>query len=226
MDKEGTLPACCPCGGDLHWYWHGKSHGAECTRCSATYGLLEAWELDRRKNERLEFFKLAGPYGAFSNFSRHPVTFAGRTWPTSEHAYQAMKFHDPAIQDRILIAASPSAAARIGRDRSLPLRADWELPDPTPEPPAIERVKDRVMFDVVLAKFQQHEELKSLLFKAGRQYIVEDTSTTGDAYWGETSPGVGVNRLGHILMAVRAAFVRQALDELTRLTAACGGYDE
>lgn len=174
--------------------------------------------------ERIAFFKLADPYGFCSNFSRHKVRIYGRTWTTSEHAYQAMKFLDPAIQQRIWEQEKPRGAADIGRDHTLPLRPDWEKPDPDADPPAIEVVKDRFMYEIVLAKFKQNKGLGVKLMGSGAAYLVENTQRTGDAYWGETSPGVGKNRLGHILMKVRAVLRKDAMDELSSLTEEMGLY--
>ena len=85
------------------------------------------------------------------------------------------------------------------------------------------------MYEVVLAKFRQNKGLGKMLCDSGSAYLVEDTHRTGDAYWGETSPGVGHNRLGHILMKVRDKLREEyrqmnACQELTRLTEAMGLY--
>jgi len=40
------------------------------------------------------FYRVNEPFGCFSNFSRHPVSIDGRTWPTTEHYFQAMKLPD------------------------------------------------------------------------------------------------------------------------------------
>lgn len=177
--------------------------------------------------ERIEFFKLAGPMGFCSNFSRHKVRYFGKVWMTSEHAYQAMKFLDPELQNRIHAQDTPRKAADIGRDKSLPMRPDWESPVTDPMPPAVERLKDLFMYQIVMAKFRQNLGIQKMLLDSGDAYLVEDTHGTGDAYWGETSPGVGVNRLGHILMAVRESIrkSREAMTELTQLSQEMGLYD-
>ncbi len=141
----------------------------------------------------INFYKSQDEYGCFSNFSRHPVIM-GRddimlTWPTSEHYFQAMKFEDTAIQDEIRMASSPGIAAKMGRDRSKPLRKDWE------------DIKDGVMVKVVLAKFSQYPELMSILLSTGDAILVEHTEN--DRYWGDGGDGTGKNMLGKILMAVR-----------------------
>ncbi len=145
-----------------------------------------------------------GHFGFCSNFSKHTVSYNGAKWPTSEHAYQAEKFFDPVIQKRIWEAPSAWEAAQIGRSPELPVREDWDKPARRPDGKAIVRVKDAIMYEIVLAKFTQNKGLGIMLMESGDAYIFEDTSNTGDTYWGETSPGVGENRLGHILMRVRS----------------------
>jgi len=40
----------------------------------------------------VHFYSVGGEYGCFSNFSPHPVVLKGKTWPRSEHDFQAQKF--------------------------------------------------------------------------------------------------------------------------------------
>jgi N-glycosidase YbiA len=51
---------------------------------------------------RIHFFAVGDEYGCFSNFAAHPIRLAGKTWPTSEHYFQAQKFagtdHEEAIR--------------------------------------------------------------------------------------------------------------------------------
>ena len=140
--------------------------------------------------EPLYFYRVSDPFGDFSNFSPHPVTLRGRVWPTVEHYFQAQKFADTEHEEAIRCARSPMIAARMGRDRSKPLRADWES------------VKDYIMREGVRAKFTEHAALRSLLLSTGEARIVEHTRN--DSYWGDGGDGSGKNRLGKILMEVRA----------------------
>ena len=69
------------------------------------------------------------------------------------------------------------------------MRSDWE------------EVKDKVMYEIVLAKFTQNPDLKEKLLATGDESL-EEGNTWGDTIWG-TVDGVGENRLGKILMRVR-----------------------
>lgn len=56
-------------------------------------------------------------------------------------------------------------AARMGRDRSKPLRKNWES------------VKEQVMRKALRAKFEQHAELRALLLATAPAKLVEHTKT-------------------------------------------------
>jgi ribA/ribD-fused uncharacterized protein len=138
----------------------------------------------------LHFYSTAGEYGCFSNFSRHAVFLKGKRWPTSEHYFQAQKFAGTPHEEQVRMAKKPMLAASMGRDRKRPLRRDWEA------------VKERVMLEAVRAKFTQHDELKAILLGTGEAVLVEHTAN--DSYWGDGGDGSGKNRLGALLMQVRA----------------------
>ncbi len=133
----------------------------------------------------------AKPYGCFSNFSRHGFDLDGAWWATSEHYFQAQKFinTDAEWAEKICGAKTPKEAAKMGRDRSHPLRSDWE------------DVKDSIMEKAVLKKFSTHDALGEILINTGDELIVENAP--GDYYWGCGKDGSGKNKLGEILMKVR-----------------------
>lgn len=103
----------------------------------------------------IKFYGTGDAFGEFSNFADFPVKIGAKTWPTTEHYFQAHKFLDKAHAEKIRKAASPMMAARLGRDRKLPLRKDWES------------VKIGVMREALVAKFTQHTGLKELLLSTG-----------------------------------------------------------
>jgi len=139
------------------------------------------------------------PYGVFSNFDiKHPIELQGRIWPSTEHYFQAMKFFgtDQEHLEKIWNAIRPRDAAEWGRDRSKPLRKDWE------------KVKDIIMFHAVHAKFTQYPELSKLLIETGDAELIEHTAN--DSYWADGGDGSGKNMLGVILMAVRDVLTNPA----------------
>lgn len=139
----------------------------------------------------IQFYSNKTKYGEFSNFDHHGITLGKKFWKTSEHYFQAKKFVGTKHESEVRKCKSASDAARMGRDRSLPLRRDWET------------VKDNVMREAVLAKFVQHKELKELLLSTGDEALVEHTEK--DSYWADGGDGMGKNMLGIILMEIREA---------------------
>jgi N-glycosidase YbiA len=140
--------------------------------------------------KQILFYRQNDSYGEFSNFSAHPFKLKGKVWPTSEHYFQAQKFVGTEHEEAVRLAQSPSIAARLGRSRTLPLRADWEA------------VKDEIMREALQAKFEQHPKVKSLLLATGEAELIEHTRN--DAYWADGGDGTGKNRLGKLLMELRA----------------------
>ncbi|XP_038879689.1 riboflavin biosynthesis protein PYRR, chloroplastic-like [Benincasa hispida] len=157
------------------------------------------------------FYKTWDPYGAFSNFSRHPIQLTDEngsdcTWLTVEHYYQAHKFvgiDDPVAQDcveKIKSARSPEEAARIGRSmqRQHPkmIRSDWRT------------AKLDIMYRALKCKFSSYPHLKSMLLSTAGSVLVE--ASPHDLFWGGGRDGEGLNYLGRLLMQLRAEFLGQS----------------
>ena len=138
----------------------------------------------------IDFWKTGEPFGELSNFAEYPIQVGGKTWPTTEHYFQAQKFAGTPHEEEIRAAATPALAAAMGRDKTRPLRADWES------------VKEDLMRDALVAKFSQHAELRTLLTSTGDALLTE--ASLKDGYWGTGPDGKGRNRLGELLMQVRA----------------------
>jgi N-glycosidase YbiA len=137
------------------------------------------------------FYRTGDVYGAFSNFSAHRIFLKETTWRTVEHYFQGQKFAGTEHEEEIRLEASPMIAARMGRDRKRPLRPDWES------------VKEDIMREALRAKFTQHEDLREMLLGTGDVALVEHTAN--DRYWADGGDGTGLNRLGLLLMELRAA---------------------
>jgi ribA/ribD-fused uncharacterized protein len=163
----------------------------------AVQTLEEALELSEEKLRDWEkhllgvisFYRLEDDYGCFSNFARYPIELKSKTWPTSEHYFQAQKFVGTEHEEEVRLTESPRIAAQMGRDRNRPLRSDWEM------------VKDDVMREAVMAKFTQHLELQDILLGTGYSLLIEHTEN--DSYWGDGGNGKGKNMLGRVLMEIR-----------------------
>jgi hypothetical protein len=140
---------------------------------------------------RIHFYDESDPYGWCSNFASCPIQLDGLIWPTTEHYYQAMKYAGTPYAETVRQAHSPMVSKMLTRDPAHPPRADWDA------------VKDRVMYDALMAKFTQHAHLRALLLATDDAELVEHTAN--DSYWGDGGDGSGRNMLGRTLMRVRAA---------------------
>jgi hypothetical protein len=174
--------------------------------------------------ETIFFYKQSEvPYGVFGNFPFFTIEIDGVEWKSTEIFFQAKKFEGTPSELEIKNAETSRLAAEMGRDRSRPLRADWDavkdiasLPDAATLSADWDkfvgrpmRVKDYIMLIAVRAKFGRYKNLAELLLATGDALIVEHTEN--DRYWADGGDGTGVNMLGKILMIVRA--------ELRRLSA-------
>lgn len=134
------------------------------------------------------------PYGAFSNLYRREIEFEGEKFATSEHAYQAGKARKPEVRKWLMEAPSPSLLAMAAHGLYVwDINSDWS------------KIKFDRMKRVLQAKFAQHEDLKQLLLSTGTARLVESATVDNavNRLWGEVN-GVGKNKLGELLMEVRA----------------------
>ncbi|XP_078156295.1 cytidine/deoxycytidylate deaminase family protein [Carex rostrata] len=167
----------------------------------------------------ISFYKTWDPFGAFSNFSAHPIEMpcenGERTvWPSVEHYYQAHKFvgvDSPVAREfveKIKTANSPEEAARMGRrlQREHPklVRADWES------------TKIDVMYRALKCKFLTYPHLNTMLCSTAGSVLVE--ASPHDLFWGGGREGEGLNYLGRLLMQLRSEVLRKEASSNFTLT--------
>lgn len=146
------------------------------------------------------------PYGAFSNLYRREVEFEGETFATSEHAYQAGKARKPEVRKWLMDAPSPALLAMAAHGLYVwDINSDWS------------KIKFDRMKRVLQAKFTQHEDLKQLLLSTGTARLVESATVDNavNRLWGEVN-GIGKNKLGELLMEVRAELAAAAAPAKTK----------
>jgi len=78
-------------------------------------------------------------------------------------------------------------------EKNINIRSDWD------------KIKLKVMYKAVKAKFDQHKDLKKLLLSTGDKLIREVSPY--DSYWGIGKDKNGQNRLGVILMKIRTEYM-------------------
>src|SRR4051812_3053306 len=91
-----------------------------------------------------------GDHRFLSNFWMAPIEYDGVTWPSVEHAYQALKFTDKEKREKIRNLKTAEEAKKQGATKKF-YRADWD------------DVKLDIMNELVMAKFQQHHMLAERL---------------------------------------------------------------
>lgn len=126
-------------------------------------------------------------YRWLSNFWPSPIQFGGKSYPTVEHAYQALKSTDPDEAEGIRTVTTAGVAKKLGK--TIKIRSDWE------------DIKVHVMFNLCKLKFLQNKELGQKLLNTGDAELIEGNAWH-DTFWGVCN-GVGQNNLGKILMTIR-----------------------
>lgn len=125
-------------------------------------------------------------YRWLSNFWPCEVTVYGRTYPSAENAYQAMKLRWDKDRGQFL-NISATEAKKLGQ--KIVVRKDWE------------RRKLQFMAEILDAKFTQNPKLLENLLATGDAHL-EEMNYWGDTFWG-VAKGEGENHLGKLLMKLR-----------------------
>jgi ribA/ribD-fused uncharacterized protein len=144
---------------------------------------------------------------AFYDAAYHPATaFMGNFHPCrfefdgitytgcSEAAFQAQKFGNREFRLKFR-DLDGDGAFHLGQTRDPSYDTHWDSK------------KDDMMMNVLRAKFGQNPELKPLLLATGNAYLIEHNTRTGkDSYWSDNFDGTGQNKLGILLMQLRAEY--------------------
>lgn len=143
------------------------------------------------ERKKIFFWTKDDEYKVFSNFHPGPYEIDGKSWPTTEHYFAAMKTMDDSEREAIRKAKTPGDAKSMGR--VVDLRPDWD------------QVKYDVMLTALRSKFGNYPDMKGILLGTDDALIYEDSPY--DKVWGtgeRAGVGPGQNLLGKALMQVRA----------------------
>lgn len=138
----------------------------------------------------------------FSNFSSFQVEWRGKTWQTSEHAYQAARYFGiaPTFAEKIHGLPSAHEAYTFMRNNRDSERPNWY------------NEKRDVMYDIVRHKLTQHAYIQKQLLKTGAALIVEDSPV--DPFWGWGADRKGRNELGKIWMQLREELINGEINRI------------
>ena len=148
----------------------------------------------------IEFYKEFGDLGYLANYSNHGFTIDNIYYKTVEHYYQAMKYEDKEIREKIINAETPKEASNIGRDRNNKRIDNFK------------KIKDDIMYNGILEKFRQNRDIAFKLIETRNQEIAE--ATVDEYYWGIGKDRTGENHIGKILVKVRDRIKKEILDSI------------
>ena len=154
-------------------------------------------------NNYIYFWSEKTKNGYLSNWYDSPFVSEGKTFQNSEQYFmyqKAVLFNDMEAAKKIMEAETPKEYKKLGRTVQGFNSEIWE------------QNRENVMFDGVLLKFCQNEDLKQKLLATGDAVLVE--ASPYDRIWGigmrkadaeKISPEnwKGLNLLGKVLMKVR-----------------------
>jgi len=131
-------------------------------------------------------------YRFLSNYHVKEFTYNGKTYQSSEHAYQAYKATNEEDHEYVRMSPTPNEAKKRGQ--KITVRSDWD------------DIKINIMLEVLTEKFKD-EELKQLLLATGDSYL-EETNYWHDCFWGVCTCDTcqhykSKNNLGKVLMNIR-----------------------
>lgn len=149
--------------------------------------------------DEIAFTKVALPFGWLGNMSPYPVTWEGKEWRTTEALFQALRFSDEEIREKIREQKSPMAAKMVSKPF-----VDRRIVE-VGSPQDIENMKLCIRL-----KLEQHPQLQAELLKTCDRLIVEDVTSRGargtNLLWGamlKDGEWQGQNVLGHLWMQAR-----------------------
>lgn len=161
-------------------------------------------------------FEATGPQehilsGLLANGALCRFEYRGILFRTAQAGYEAMKFfyehEDPVISQalykrvwEISEAVNLSDVRRLGGDRELPIRPDWNARGAASDE-SMYSVRDRFMYDILTMKFASGTSAAADLLATGDAELI-DTSPGGE-YWTNGANANGRNRLGELLMNIR-----------------------
>lgn len=120
-------------------------------------------------------------------------THKGKTWPTSHHYYQAMKFEGTPLEEGIRLARTPKLAQKMGRAEGTQPRDGWD------------DMRLEVWVEGNLEKFRQNRRIRQMLLDTGDRRLCWNSA---DEFWGGRYPHCK-NHCGDCLMQIRDILRRE-----------------
>ena len=118
-----------------------------------------------------------------------PITYRGKNFPSSEHAFQAMKAYGSMSFDMVCSTICGKTGPNVfSYGQQIKLRPDWDS------------VKYSIMNDIQIEKFKDEKMREILKMTYGHTLF---KMSPNDSYWVSGPDGLGANYLSKILMEIR-----------------------
>lgn len=175
---------------------------------------------------QINFYSEKDKWGEFSNFYPYKID---KIKTTIEHKFQAEKFRGPIASAKSLeyskliegVNTPGKSKMLANQKRKGGYASTWVYSKEDPRKlndiileysdvkmrPDWEEVKDNVMEELLLEKFQSSPSLKNILLKTYPLDLAEHTPR--DKYWGDGLDGSGKNKLGKLLTKIRNKMLNQ-----------------
>jgi len=149
----------------------------------------------------IAFTKSKAPYGWMGNMSRFPVTWEDKTYGSTEHLFQAMRFGlNTKWAELVRVVDNPYEAKQVAR-----ANREHMIVEPCSEEDLAN------MYQCLVCKIKAHEQLRIELIGTDDAMIYEDVTYRGDVnsnlFWGAMKlpdgSWKGKNAVGELWMKVR-----------------------
>jgi len=155
--------------------------------------------------KEIRFTKSTAPYGWMGNMSKYPVTFGDKTYGSTEHLFQAMRFGlNTEWAELVRQEPNPYQAKQIAK-----ANREHMIIEPCSEEDLAN------MYQCLVCKIKAHEQLKNELIGTDDTMIYEDVTFRGDVgsnlFWGamklEDGTWKGKNAVGELWMKLRQTLI-------------------
>ncbi len=153
----------------------------------------------------ITFYDSSKPYFELANAYpiSHDIMIDDHSWPTVEHYFQAQKFKDKRIRDRIAQTPAITTVFNIVEQNIQKIDPEWYQVPATAVDQSVSSLplNEQVMLKALRIKFAQ-KPFKNVLLNTDDAYLKADVPD--DPVWGYSArEQAGINLLGKMLMHVR-----------------------
>jgi predicted NAD-dependent protein-ADP-ribosyltransferase YbiA (DUF1768 family) len=165
--------------------------------------------------KEIAFSNVDLPYGWMSTMSPYSLTYEGKLWHTAEALFQALRFDDPEIHERLRGPKSPTDCQHLAHGILKNLVKTGQLHKHVVEPLSMTDVEN--LEQCIRLKFEQHPPLYWPLLHTVERPIYYDLTSRGkrgaNIFWGvikrEDGTWEGENIMGKIWMKIREEEIKK-----------------